>query len=132
LRHYLEAWQKERVVLIGYSLGADVLPFMAARLPKALRAKVELIALLGPGRETAFEFHLGDWMGVASREKQYPLLPEIKKLQGLRTLCFYGQQESESLCRDTLPAPVTKIPLEGGHHFVAHPIYRSFWHQPRQ
>ncbi len=117
LRHYLQAWKKERAILIGYSLGADVLPFMAARLPADLRAKIGLIALLGPSRETAFEFHLSDWMGVGSRARQYPLLPEIEKLQDLRTLCVYGQQERDSLCRDTLPAVVTKVPLSGGHHF---------------
>jgi type IV secretory pathway VirJ component len=117
LRHYLQAWQKEQAVLIGYSLGADVLPFMAARLPADLRAKIGLIALLGPSRETAFEFHLGDWMGAASRAKQYPLLPEIQKLQRIRTLCFYGEQENDSLCRDALPVWVTKIHISGGHHF---------------
>ena len=34
IRHYLQAWNKKRVVLIGYSLGADVLPFLANRLPE--------------------------------------------------------------------------------------------------
>jgi len=117
LRHYLHAWQKEQTILIGYSLGADVLPFMTARLPADLRAKIGLIALLGPSRETAFEFHLSDWMGGGSRARQYPLLPEIEKLQDLRTLCFYGEQENDSLCRDVLPAWVTKIHMVGGHHF---------------
>jgi len=117
LTHYLQAWQKEQAVLIGYSLGADVLPFMAARLPSDLRAKIGLIALLGPSRETAFEFHLSDWMGAGSRARQYPLLPEIEKLQGLRTLCVYGEQESDSLCREALPTSVIKISLGGGHHF---------------
>jgi type IV secretory pathway VirJ component len=28
LRHYLASWKKRRVLLIGYSFGADVLPFM--------------------------------------------------------------------------------------------------------
>ncbi len=28
LRHYLAAWNKEKAIPIGYSLGADVLPFM--------------------------------------------------------------------------------------------------------
>jgi type IV secretory pathway VirJ component len=120
LRHYLSAWQKEQAVLIGYSLGADVLPFMAARLPADLRARVTLIALLAPGRETAFEFHLSDWMGAGSQATQYPLLPEIKKLQPLRILCFYGKQEEVTLCRDTLPVSVTEIPLGGGHHFGGH------------
>lgn len=117
LAHYAQAWQKKEVVLIGYSLGADVLPFMAARLPADLRAGIKRIALLGPSRETAFEFHLSDWMGAAGRAGQYPVAPEVKKLGDLRVLCLYGDQESDSLCRDPLPGSVTKIPLSGGHHF---------------
>jgi type IV secretory pathway VirJ component len=117
LNHYLHAWDKEQAVLIGYSLGADVLPFLTARLPVQLRSRVSLMALLGPGRETAFEFHLGDWMGHQDRVKQWPVMPEVKKLEELRTLCFYGDQESDSLCREPLPGSVTKVPLSGGHHF---------------
>src|SRR5881628_1208854 len=36
LRHYLPLWHKERVILIGYSFGADVMPFLASRLPPDL------------------------------------------------------------------------------------------------
>ena len=34
LRHYLAAWHARRIVLLGYSRGADVLPFLASRLPR--------------------------------------------------------------------------------------------------
>ena len=37
LRHYLAAWKKQKVLLVGYSFGADVIPFMATRLPDDLR-----------------------------------------------------------------------------------------------
>lgn len=117
LRHYLQTWQKTRAVLIGYSLGADVLPFMAARLPADLRSRITMIALLSPSRETAFEFHLSDWMGAGSRAPQYPVMPEIEKLQPIRMLCFFGEQERDSLCRDALPPSATRLPLSGGHHF---------------
>jgi type IV secretory pathway VirJ component len=135
LAHYLRAWQKEGAVLIGYSLGADVLPFMAARLPAELRSRIRLVALLGPSRETAFEFHLSDWMGGSGRARQYPVAPEVKKLEALRTLCFFGDQETDSLCRDPLPVWVTKIPLSGGHHFgggypaIADAILRALEHR---
>ena len=39
LRHYLAAWGKSRAILVGYSFGADVLPFLASRLPPETRAK---------------------------------------------------------------------------------------------
>jgi len=52
-------WKKAQAVLLGYSLGADLLPAMAARIEPVTRARVRLITLLAPGTQAAFEFHLG-------------------------------------------------------------------------
>jgi type IV secretory pathway VirJ component len=114
---YLKKWQKEQVVLIGYSLGADVLPFMATRLPAKLHAKIRLLALLSPGRQAAFEFHLSDWIGGRETGPQYPIGPEFAKLGGLPKLCFYGAKEKETICRDPSGPSTVAIPLRGGHHF---------------
>jgi type IV secretory pathway VirJ component len=115
LTYYLQKWNKKQIALIGYSLGADVLPFMAARLPAELRVKISTITLLAPGQETAFEFHISDWFGNG-KTKRYPVLPEVNKLVRMPILCFYGNQENDSLCKETLPPNVIKIHLEGGHH----------------
>ena len=47
IRYYRIVFKKPNVVLIGYSRGADVLPFMASRIPLDLKPSVKLIALLG-------------------------------------------------------------------------------------
>ena len=47
VRTYKLRWHKNKVILIGYSRGADALPFMVSRLPDDVRASVALIALLG-------------------------------------------------------------------------------------
>lgn len=117
MTRYLNKWHKDQAVLIGYSLGADVLPFMADRLPAELRAKIRLLALLAPGRRTAFEFHLSDWIGSGQAGLQYPIGPEVEKLGDLPKLCFYGVEEEDTLCRDPLPPSTVAVPLPGGHHF---------------
>lgn len=117
LRHYLSRWKREGVVLIGYSLGADVLPFMASRLSGDLLERVRQIALIGPGRNADFEFHLTDWLGGSSSKHAHPILPEVEKLKGKRILCFAGEQEKECLCRDIDPKTATTVMLEGAHHF---------------
>ena len=116
LVHYLAAWKKRRAILIGYSYGADVLPFMADRLPPELKAKVPLTALIGLSRTVAFEFHVTDWLG-ASSSKDLPVLPEIQKLKGARILCLYGEGEKDSLCRDLDPGLAKIISMPGAHHF---------------
>jgi type IV secretory pathway VirJ component len=117
LRHYLVAWKKQRVLLIGYSFGADVLPFMANRLPPDLRGRIELVVLLGPGPSASFEFHLTDWLGSSSSAKRYPILTELQKLTWTKVLCLSGQQDENSLC-PTLNLPnVTVEQMPGDHHF---------------
>jgi type IV secretory pathway VirJ component len=115
LRHYLAAWECERVVLVGYSFGADVLPFMAARLPPDLLARVVLIVLIGPEKEAEFEFHILDWVpGRAVRG--LPVLPEIERLAGRQLLCLQGEEERDSLCRSLAPGQAQVVTLKGGHH----------------
>ena len=39
LRYYLAHWKKQRALLVGYSQGANVLPFIVNRLPQATRCQ---------------------------------------------------------------------------------------------
>ena len=117
LRHYLAAWGAERVLLLGYSRGADVLPFLAARLAPDLRARVAVIALLGPARSVDFEFHLSDWVADADQATELPIRPEVEKLRGMHLLCVYGADETDSLCSEIGPPLATVLEQPGGHHF---------------
>ena len=115
LRHYLSAWKKERAVLIGYSLGADVLPFLVNRLSPDLRERVQEVVLLGPSHGVDFEFHLSDWLGGLGRKPALAVRPEVEKLKGTPILCFYGDEETDSLCPDLPPTLAHVAALEGGH-----------------
>ncbi|HYU31429.1 MAG TPA: AcvB/VirJ family lysyl-phosphatidylglycerol hydrolase [Thermoanaerobaculia bacterium] len=116
LRHYLAAWKRERVLLIGYSFGADVMPFLASRLPPDLAGRIELVALIGASHSASFELHLTDWL-FGSRDGR-PVLPEVRKLAGRRLLCIYGKEEDDTLCPDLGPGLGRRVPLAGGHHFA--------------
>jgi len=113
---YLAAWKKERLLLVGYSRGADVLPFMAARLSPELRSKIRLVALLGPSPTVQFEFHVVDWLHAAA--SGLPVRPEVEKLNGHRVLCLSGEDDKESLCRGMRSTPTMNVVmLKGAHHF---------------
>ena len=117
IRYYLGAWDKRRVLLVGYSRGAEVLPFMAARLPDDLRRAVAEIALIAPGRDANFTFHAADLLFALHHKDDLPVGPELTRLQGLRVLCLYGADDSDSLCRDPGRSGLRVIELPGGHHF---------------
>ncbi len=117
LRHYLKAWKKDAVILAGYSMGADVLPFMANRLPADLSAKIHRIVLLGLEPKVEFEFHFTHWLGKVSSKTALPVEPEVKKLENIPTLCIFGEEEKDSLCPKIKQNNAKIIPLQGGHHF---------------
>jgi type IV secretory pathway VirJ component len=116
LRWYLPAWRRERAVLIGYSFGADVMPFLVHRLPEDLRARISLVALLGPDEKAVFRFHLSEWLGKESRDT-LPVRPEIEALRGLPILCAYGQQEARSLCKELAPG-LARVLVRPGSHII--------------
>ncbi|MDR6093835.1 AcvB/VirJ family lysyl-phosphatidylglycerol hydrolase [Stenotrophomonas sp. SORGH_AS_0321] len=112
--YYRQRWQRPKLLLIGFSQGADVLPASINQLAPALRSQVELIALLSVGRTADFEFHVSNWLG--SNDDGLPIAPEIARLPTDRTLCVYGQKDADALCPE-LPPGVRVLQLPGDHHF---------------
>jgi type IV secretory pathway VirJ component len=115
IRYYLPHFGKQRVLLIGYSQGADVLPFAVNRLPEATRAHVALTAVMGMSEHALFEFHLSSW--ISDDNSGPATLPEVNRITGMPVLCIYGADESDSLCPKLDPKKVQVVELKGGHHF---------------
>jgi type IV secretory pathway VirJ component len=115
IRYYLARFGKKNVLLIGYSQGADVLPFAVNRLPPATRARVALTAILGMSEHALFEFHVSSW--ISDDKSGPPTLPEVNRITGVRVLCIYGEDEKDSLCPKLDAHRFKVVKVKGGHHF---------------
>ena len=115
VRHYAEAFRKSQVLLIGYSQGADTLPFMVNRLPPSARDMVGLTALLGLSDNANFEFHFANWLGDAGGGK--PIAPELKRWSGSPYLCLYGEEDGDAACALLTGQGGSAVKMPGGHHF---------------
>jgi type IV secretory pathway VirJ component len=115
LEHYLSAWHKRQVLLIGYSHGAGMAPFMVSRLPEELRDRIALLALVGLENHVSFEFHLADIVADISHKGDLPVLPEVEKLRGTPLLCVQGSDENGSLCPSLDPSLAQVATHAGGH-----------------
>lgn len=118
IRYYQIVWKKPNVIIAGYSRGADVLPFMASRLPHDLRPSIKLIALLGLGPMIDFKYTPSWFFWHFTKEPQWPVKPEMEKLRGLPILCVYGEKEKTSLCHELDPGLAKILREPGGHHFA--------------
>jgi type IV secretory pathway VirJ component len=113
--YYINQLGKQRVLLIGYSQGADVLPFAVTRLNASIRSHVALTAVMGMSEHALFEFHMTNW--VSDDDSGPATLPEVDKITGMPVLCIYGEEETDTLCPKLDPHKATIVKLKGGHHF---------------
>jgi type IV secretory pathway VirJ component len=103
---------RRRVVLIGYSLGANVTPFYAPLLPPALRERLAGIVLLAPEARTGFEFHPGGWLGLEGGDHD---VGRAIAASGVPTLCLHGTEEGGSPCASAPAAAARAVAFPGGH-----------------
>jgi type IV secretory pathway VirJ component len=115
MARYTSAWNKRRVMLIGYSFGAEVLPFLITRLPADVRQRIASVTLLGPGPTASFEFHVAEWLG-GSKATGYRTVPEIEKLS-MPVTCVRGEGESDSACPLLAGPNIRTVSVGDGHHF---------------
>ena len=112
---YRQRWQLRHVVLIGYSRGADVMPFLFNRLSAQTKARITDIILLGLASHITFEYHLLSWIGLGP--EGLAVLPEARQLPADRTTCLYGVDDAEAICEELEAAGLHLVALPGGHHF---------------
>jgi type IV secretory pathway VirJ component len=117
LDHYLREWHLERVIVVGYSRGADLLPFMVSRLPPQLRGRLALVAMIGLSEQASFQYRPTDIFADGLRFTDRPVEPEVEKLRGLRMACISGERESGSLC-PRLDSSLIRIASHAGGHRV--------------
>ena len=118
VEHYARAWDRPRVALLGYSFGADALPFAVTRLPPAVRARVDGVTLLGFASGAGFEFHLPGWFGLQVGPTR-PTAPEVSRMLalGVPVLCVNGAREELRGCPALPGDSATVRVLPTGHRF---------------
>jgi type IV secretory pathway VirJ component len=116
-RHYGAAWNEPRLVLLGYSRGAGMAPFVATRLTTDVHQRLALVAMFGLGNAASFHFFWSDIVSDRARPTDLPVAPELARLRGTRMLCVYGSDEKDSGCRDADSTLVRRVERAGAHHF---------------
>lgn len=103
------------IMLIGYSFGADTIPFAFPLLPKAVQDRTRVFGLLAPGKSTSFQITISGWLGID--DTGYSVVPAIAALPPDRVVCVYGKEDEDSACADTSLRGTTVVKTSGGHHF---------------
>jgi type IV secretory pathway VirJ component len=110
----LSLTHRPRILLIGQSYGADVLPTGYAGVPAPLRARVALLALVVPGETVALEASPAGVLPVSAPSRD--ALPAAERLGTTPALCVFGAEQRDSLCARLDLPNLTRTALPGGHY----------------
>ncbi len=106
----------QHFVIVGYSFGADVLPFIINNLPSSARSRLLSVTLLSPSPTTDFQIHILDMLG-AGKKRRMDVLAAINQMQSPKTLTIFGSGEKDfPIKKLTLKNNKVEL-LPGGHHF---------------
>lgn len=108
-------WKKKNIVLIGYSFGADVAPFMLTHFSPTLSGKVVHLILLSPSSKTDFEIHVLQMLGWG-KDAGESVPAEINKVSKPVAI-ITGDDENEFPFKSLTIKNMQVIKMPGGHHY---------------
>ncbi len=131
--YYMKQWHRSSFVLVGYSFGACVVPFIASNISPQLKEQLKGVFCLSPDVTGDFEIHIADMLEFDNNGK-YDVLKELRLITSLNPVCIFGDEEDEEV-RGHFSATGIKVEtLPGNHHYnndfgsVAFLISRDFSH----
>jgi type IV secretory pathway VirJ component len=107
-------WKCDKVVLIGYSMGAEILPFAVNRMDERYTKKIQNIVLIGPWQKATFKVKLADYLYEVNEGEE--IYPELLKVKHINTYIVCDDNEY-ALCLKPIDGIVDHDELPGGHHF---------------
>ena len=108
--------KNQQIILVGYSFGADLIPFIVNRFPENIRKKLVSAVMLSPSTSTDFEIHLSDMFG-SPKKRSMDVIAEINKMTNQKTAIIFGDDEDDFPKKDILQRNVVIESLPGGHHY---------------
>jgi type IV secretory pathway VirJ component len=116
LEHYAAAWSRPKVILVGYSFGADSLPLIVEQLPAEERARVRLMTLISPAERADMVFDGLSWIDLTLPGAR-PLAPALLTLGSIPAVCIRAEHDPRAAC-DRFPAQaITSVHLPGWHRY---------------
>jgi type IV secretory pathway VirJ component len=117
LDYYLRIWKKQNFILLGYSFGANIVPFIATRLKEPDKSKLVKIVLISPDPQGDFEIHFLDMLNMDTGGYKYNVADEVKKIKNTKIICMFGASEDTDRKKMFRFDPVQMIDFPGKHHF---------------
>lgn len=113
----LKATGRKSYILVGYSFGACIVPFIASRTPENLRQQMAGVYSISPDERGDFEIHISDMLSLGTVKGSYDVVAEMKKIKEKQPVCIFGSAEKSSVVKRFSDAGIKTVTLSGNHHY---------------
>ncbi|SDE14125.1 AcvB/VirJ family lysyl-phosphatidylglycerol hydrolase [Niabella drilacis] len=108
--------QNRQWLIIGYSFGADVTPFILNRLGNTVKTHLLRTILLAPSPTTDFVIRVSDMWGSA-KKRSMDVVAEINRAAGQRIVAVLPGDDKDFPVSAVKSGSFKAVVLKGGHHF---------------
>ena len=105
-----------RISFLGYSFGADVVPFIFDNLNENTRKQTTRLILLSPSETTDLQVHWADMMGL-NVKRPFDVANKILRLSGVKILVIADKEELPNTFKTIRKDLFSLAYLDGGHKF---------------
>jgi type IV secretory pathway VirJ component len=136
--HYMKEWNRNSFILVGYSFGACVVPFVADRFTEPTKAMLCGVYALSPDETADFEIHITDMLSLGNSNDTYNVLEEVRKIKHLHPVCIFGSGEDENTRNRFVEEGSKVYTLPGSHHYdynstlIAETVYNDLKKQEKK
>ncbi|MBI1343606.1 MAG: virulence factor family protein [Terrimonas sp.] len=116
LKTQLQGRSNPHWLFIGYSFGADVLPFIVNLLDEPLKKELQTACLMAPSESTDFEIHWSDILG-GHKKRDMDVVSAINAMGDFPLVIITGSDEMNFPFVSIRLKRYTHEVLPGGHHF---------------
>ena len=106
----------QQFILIGYSFGADITPFVVNLFSDSIKNKLISVVLLSPSTSTDFETHVWDKLGL-KKKRSMDVVSEVNKLGAVKTTIILGSDDADFPVNSIKLKNYSHELLPGGHHY---------------
>lgn len=118
MAQYMEQLGKEEVVLLGFSFGASIVPFVANRLSPELKSQLSAVLSMSPDATADFEIHIADMLNFGGSKGKYNVLAEMSKLKSVPVISYFGKAEGARIPNQFIKQGLKVQILAGDHHYA--------------
>jgi len=116
IKHYMQLWNKKTFVVLGYSFGACVAPFIANNFTEPEKETLKGVYCFSPDLTGDFEIHLTDMLHLRTKDK-YDVVKEMKQIKQMNPVCIFGSDEDDDTQKSFSSNEIKIEVLPGNHHY---------------